>query len=68
MLFLEICFVEDYDLQDSSLFNRPKTILKMFQFFLQIGLIKQPPITNIMEHQNLKCSYLRTMILRLQTY
>ena len=67
MEFLEICVFEDCDLEDTSLENKPKKNLKMFLFHYKIGLIKTPPTAKAMETQNLKCVYLGTMILCLQT-
>ena len=68
MKFLEICVVEDCDLEDTSLANKQKKLLKMFIFHYKIGLIKLPPTEKVMENQNFKCVYLGTMILCSQTY
>ena len=49
--------IENCDLQDTSLANKPKT-LKMYLFYYIIGLIKLPPFAIAMENQNIKCVYL----------
>jgi len=65
---LEICFFENYDLEANSLAHKPEKCLKMILFYYKIGLLKLPPIAKVMENQNLKCIFLGTMILCLQTY
>jgi hypothetical protein len=67
LIFVNL-FFENYDLEDTSLANKPKKCLKMFLFYYKIGLLKLPPIAKVMKNQNFKCVYLGTMILCLQTY
>ena len=66
MKCLEFFVFEDCDLEDTSLANKPKNILKIFIFHSKIGLIKLIPTAKVMKNQNFKCVYLGTMILCLQ--
>ena len=68
MKFLEISVFEDCELVDTCLARKPKKVLKMFRIHYNVGLIKLPTTAKVMENQNLKCVYLGTMILCLQTY
>ena len=57
-----------YTVLPHFLISLSKRILKMFLFYYKIGLIILTLIAKVMENQNFKCVYLRTMILCLQTY
>ena len=65
---MEICVFDNCDLEDTSLANKPKKFQKMFLFHYKIGRIKLAPNAKVVENQNFKCVYLRTMILCIQTY
>ena len=56
MNFGEICFWEDWNLEDISLANKPKQSPKNVLVILQKGLTKLPPIDKVMENQNFKCN------------